>query len=110
MSEEPNDTQRYKINLVDAENEEAFQNFQFPVFTNYLNLWHYGHDVYLDVALLPIEQLNALAPGAEVTIALHDRYVMSPLVFGEFFKQANRVYEKLRSEGLIRDEQQSSKS
>jgi hypothetical protein len=77
--------------------------FQVPTFVNSINIWIHGHDVYLDMALLTVEQLNSLQPGSEVTVAVHDRFVMSPFVFDDFVKRANQMREQLRNRGLIQD-------
>jgi len=56
------------------------------------------------MALVTVEQLNALKPGSEITVAMLDRFVMSLLAFNDFAKRVNLLREQLRSEGFIRDE------
>ena len=98
---------QFTFKTVGVESEELYD-FQVPVFVNSTNVWHYGQDVYLDMALLTVEQMNAiptLNPGDEVTVAVYDRFVMSPSVFDHLAKNIIRVREQLKQEGLVRDEQ-----
>ena len=56
------------------------------------------------MALVTVEQLNALKPESDITVATLDRFVMSPLAFNDFARRVNLVRELLKTEGLIRDE------
>ena len=102
----PNDTgsgsPQFKIKTIGIESTEL-HDFQVATFANYVQLWRYGQDVYVDMALLTVEQMNELKPGGELTIAVHDRFVMSPLTFNDFANRVNIVREQLKAEGLIRD-------
>jgi hypothetical protein len=92
----------FKVKSIDVESEEL-HNFQVPTFVNFANIWRYGQDVYIDMALVTVEQLNTLKPGGEVTIAVYDRFVMSPAIFDDFSKRVNLVSEQLKAEGWVRD-------
>lgn len=94
----------YRIVGVDS---EELQDFQVPTFVNSTGVWHFGENVYLDMALLSVEQMNALPTlkeEGELTVAVYDRFVMSPSVFSDFAKKVNKVRERLKAEGLVRDE------
>jgi hypothetical protein len=92
----------YKIKTIGAESTEL-ADFQIPTFINSINIWFQGQDVYIDMALLTVEQLRSLEPGSEVTVAVHDRFVMSPSVFDAFAKSANQMHDQLKKQGLIQD-------
>jgi hypothetical protein len=92
----------FKIKMIGVESDQL-ADFQVPTFVNSTSIWHFGQDVYLDLALLTVEQMNALKPGEEVTVAVHDRYVMSPAVFRELAKQVDGALTKLKKEGLVPD-------
>lgn len=92
----------FKINVVDIEADEV-KSVQVPSFVNYVNVSRFGNDVYLDMGLVTVEQLNALKPVNEVTAAMYDRFVMSPTTFDEPFERMTLLRSQLRSEGLIRD-------
>jgi hypothetical protein len=92
----------YRIKTIGVESEEL-ADFQVPTFVNTINIWLHGQDVYLDMALLTVEQLNSLQPGSEVTIAVHDRFVMSPFVFDDFAKRVHVMHDQLKSKGLIQN-------
>jgi hypothetical protein len=103
----PQDTERgeqpFEVKTIGVESDEL-ADFQVPKFVNSINISQYGQDVYLDMALLTVEQLNNLKPGAKVTVAVYDRLVMSSTVFSDFAKRAGIVQEQLKAEGLVRDE------
>jgi hypothetical protein len=103
----PQDTesgeQPFEVKTIGVESDEL-ADFQVPSFVNSINISQYGQDIYLDMALLTVEQLNNLKPGAKVTVAVYDRFVMSPTVFSDFAKRAAKVREQLKAEGLVRDE------
>lgn len=107
MPQEPQDgSPQFTFKIVGVESEEL-QDFQVPTFVNSTSVWHYGQDVYLDMALLTVEQMNALPTlksGEELTIAVYDRFVMSPTVFNDLVKKVNKVRDLLKAEGLVRDE------
>jgi len=92
----------FKIKVVDIEADEI-RDFQVPSFVNYVNVWRYGNDVYLDMGLLTVEELGVLKPGTEVTAAMYDRFVMSPLTFEDLVRRMTLLREQFKSEGLIRD-------
>lgn len=92
----------YKIKTIGVESTDL-ADFQVPTFVNSINIWLHGQDVYLDMALLTVEQLNSLQPGSEVTVAVHDRFVMSAFVFDDFAKRVNLFREQLKNKGLIQD-------
>lgn len=92
----------FKVKVVDIEAEEI-QNFQVPSFVNYVNVWRFGNDVYIDMGLVTAEKLRDLKPGAEVTAAMYDRFVMSPMAFDDLVGRMILLREQLKSEGLIRD-------
>lgn len=107
MAEQPQGAPpEFKVRAVDTDNQEEFENFQIPTFTNYLGIWRHGQDVYLDVGLLTVEQLNTLTSktGSEVTVAMHGRFVMSPGAFNDFITRAKILCEQLKAEGLTGDE------
>jgi hypothetical protein len=105
MPEEAQDKQQVKIKGVDIKKAEI-QDFEVPSFVNYAYVWHYGGDLYIDLGLLTVEQMAAFKPGqgAEVKVAMRDRYVMSPITFEDLYKRMNLVREDLKSKGLLREE------
>lgn len=96
-------SQQFRVKTVSVESEEI-HDFQVPTFVNSSNVWRHGHDVYVDMQLITVEQVGALKPGAEVTIAVYERFVMNPLALNDLAKKINLVREQLKAEGLLRDE------
>ena len=95
-------TPEFKIKVIDIEADDV-KNFQVPSFVNYVNVWRFGNDVYVDMGLVTVEELGALKPGAEVTAAMYDRFVMSPMTFDDLVGRMTLLREQLKSERLIRD-------
>jgi len=89
-----------KVETVDVESDKL-QDFQIPTFVNCVNIWHFGSDVYVEMALLTIEQMNSYKPGGDLTVVIHDRYAMSPRVFDDFARRVSLVRGQLIAEGLI---------
>ena len=103
MSEDvQGDSPEFRVKMIGAESDQL-ADFQVPTFVNTASIWHFGQDVYLDMALLTVEQMNGLRPGQEVTVAVHDRYAMSPAVFNQLAKQVDRILAQLKKEGLVPD-------
>ena len=98
-----NGAPEFKIKMIGVESDQL-ADFQVPTFVNSTSIWHYGQDVYVDMALVTVEQMSSLKPGEEVTVAVHDRYAMSPAVFSQFAKRVCQVLEQLKTVGLVRDE------
>ena len=73
--DEPGALPEYKIKTIGVESEDL-ADFQVPTFVNSIDIWLHGQDVNVDMALLTVEQLRSLQPGSEVTVAVHDRFVM----------------------------------
>ncbi|SPE35700.1 hypothetical protein SBA3_230016 [Candidatus Sulfopaludibacter sp. SbA3] len=46
---------------------------------------------------------NWRIPGSDVTVAVHDRFVMGPLVFDAFAKRVRSMHDLLKNQGLIQD-------
>jgi hypothetical protein len=94
-----------KIKGIDIGADEV-QDFQVPSFVNYVYAWQYGNDLYVDMGLLTIEQMDAFKPGggSEVKVAMYNRFVMSAITFEDLYRRMNLVRERLRSQGLVRDE------
>jgi hypothetical protein len=92
----------YKMKTIGVESTEL-ADYQVPTFVNSTNIWLHGQDVYVDMALLTVEQLRSLQPGSDVTVAVHDRFVMSPFVFDVFAKSVSLMHDQLKNQGLIRD-------
>jgi hypothetical protein len=99
--------QPFEVHTIGVESEEL-ADFQVPSFVNSIKISQFGHDVYVDMALLTVEQLSNLKPGAKVTVAVYDRFVMSPAVFSDFAKRAASVRDQLKAEGLVKDEDVSA--
>ena len=100
----PEDTQSglpgLKIRVVDIEADET-RNFQVPSFVNYVNVWRVGAEVYVDMGIVTVEEF--LKPGAEVTAAMYDRFIMSPTTLDDLVGRLTLPREELRSKGLIPD-------
>jgi hypothetical protein len=92
----------FKIKIVDIE-EDEIRDFQVPSFVNYVNVWRFGNDVYVDMGLVTVEQLGVLKPDKEATVAMYGRFVMSPITFDDVVGRMTSLRELLKSEGLIRD-------
>lgn len=94
-----------KFKTVDIEADE-FQDFQVPSYVNYVNVWHFRNDVFIDMGPLTIEQMAAskLDSGAEVRVAMYDRFVMSPITFDELVTRMNLLRDQLKSQGAVQDE------
>jgi hypothetical protein len=92
----------FKLKIVDIE-EDEIRNFQVPSFVNYVNVWRFGNDVYVDMGLVTVEQLGVLKPDKEAIVAMYGRFAMSPTTFDELVGRMNQLREQLRLEGLIRD-------
>jgi hypothetical protein len=94
-----------KIKGIDIDADEL-QDFQVPSFVNYVYAWQYGHDLYIDMGLLTIEQMDAFKPGdgSEVKVAIYNRFVMSPVTFEDLFRRMGLVREQLKSQGLVGNE------
>jgi hypothetical protein len=95
-------TPELKIKVVDIEADEV-KDFQVPSFVNYVNVWRFGNDVYVDMGLVSVEELGAWKPGVELTAAMYDRFVMSPMTFDDLVGRMTLLREQLKSEGLIRN-------
>ncbi|MGD0361430.1 MAG: hypothetical protein ABSC93_11200 [Bryobacteraceae bacterium] len=92
-----------KVRVVDIEADEI-RNFQVPTFVNYVNVWRLGSDVYVDMGLVTVEDLGALKPDiGQATVAIYDRFVMSPATFDELAGRMTLLRGQLKAEGLIRD-------
>lgn len=95
-------TPEFKVKIVDIE-EDEIRNFQVPSFVNYVNVWRFGNDVYVDMGLVTVEQLGISKPDKEATVAMYGRFAMSPMTFDEVVGRMTLLREQLKSEGLIRD-------
>jgi len=102
MPETQSGPPEFKIKIVDIE-EDEIRNFQVPSFVNYVNVWRFGNDVYVDMGLVTVEQLGVLKPDKEAIVAMYGRFAMSPTTFDELVGRMNQLREQLRLEGLIRD-------
>lgn len=102
-----NDAPKHQVNTVDIESENL-KDFQIPSFVNITNIWWFGQDIYMDMALLTVEQMLSMASETETDLAVYDRYVMSIATFDNLVQRMNGLREQLKSAGLIVDAQNRS--
>jgi hypothetical protein len=78
-------TPEIKIEIVDIE-EDPIRNYQVPSIVNYVNVWRFGNDVYVDMGLVTVEQRSLLkpssAPGRTVSVTASKERTRVALMLG----------------------------
>jgi hypothetical protein len=103
-----NDIPQHRVKPIDIEDEDQLKRFQVPSFVNSTSAWWFGQDIYIDMALLTVDEMLAMPSKTEVNVAIYGRYAMSIATFDSFFQRLNELREQLKIVGLIRNEQTKS--
>ncbi len=105
-----NNTKRLEVNPIDIASDRL-EAYQVPSFVNHVNLWWFGQDIYIDLAVWTVEQMLAMKdPAAKVDIGIYDRYVMSIATVETLRSRLNTLYSQLVAAGLLKDAETKSQT
>jgi len=93
-----------QIPNVDARNPEIA-----PVFINEVQIIRVGTDIYLDLCIVPSDDILAAESNRKVRLLLRERVVMSVNTFATLRRKIEEVYQKIRKgEEILDDDLRSS--